>query len=160
MLADASCSGQHAALVHHQDARIFIIDLQSVRVQGCGAVNLNNQATATEGAWLGVQRTGTLLDGKHLAANKPTPLTNGSRLRFGSVEKTYVLECEATGAPSPSPRLVQPCVARSTVSGLVHLAVPPSRQRAGALKGTKQHGRMHEATDTLQAAASGPTRSA
>lgn len=35
VLADASCSGQHAALVHHQDARIFLIDLQSVRFGLC-----------------------------------------------------------------------------------------------------------------------------
>lgn len=38
VLADASCSRQHAALVHHQDTRIFIIDLQSVRCWACGAV--------------------------------------------------------------------------------------------------------------------------
>lgn len=145
VLADASCSGQHAALVHHQDARIFIIDLQSVRSRGCGAVKSHMQRTTAKGAGLGVQRTGTLLDGKRLAANKPTPLTNGSRLRFGSLDKTFVLECEATGAPSSSPRLLQPCVGRGTVSGLVHLTVPASRQRIGALECTctKMRGRMH-----------------
>ena len=103
VLADASCSGQHAALVHHQDARIFLIDLQSVRCRGCGAVNSSPPAVPTEGARLGVQRTGTLLDGKRLAANKPTPITNGSRLRFGSLDKTYVLECEATGCAVTKP---------------------------------------------------------
>ena len=29
--ADSSCSRQHAAIVHHQDGRTFVIDLQSVR---------------------------------------------------------------------------------------------------------------------------------
>ena len=81
-----------------------------------------------------MQRTGTLLDGKRLAANKPTPLTNGSRLRFGSLDKTFVLECEVTGAPSQRPQPVQPCVGRCVVSGLVHLLVPPLRQRRGALE--------------------------
>ncbi|KAK9835370.1 hypothetical protein WJX81_005262 [Elliptochloris bilobata] len=71
VLADVSCSGQHAVLVHHQDARIFVIDLQS--------------------------RTGTFLNGKRLAPNKPTALINGSRLSFGSLAGTYVLECEASG---------------------------------------------------------------
>jgi len=33
-LDHASCSGRHAAVVHHQDARIFLIDLQSVRAPG------------------------------------------------------------------------------------------------------------------------------
>ena len=27
---DTSCSSSHAALVHHEDGRLFIIDLQSV----------------------------------------------------------------------------------------------------------------------------------
>ena len=31
MQADSSCSRQHAAIVHHQDGRIFVIDLESVR---------------------------------------------------------------------------------------------------------------------------------
>lgn len=30
-LDDNSCSRVHAALVHHQDGRLFLIDLQSVR---------------------------------------------------------------------------------------------------------------------------------
>ena len=30
--ADSSCSRQHAAIVHHQDGRTFVIDLQSVRI--------------------------------------------------------------------------------------------------------------------------------
>ena len=35
-LDDASCSRVHAALVHHQDGRIFLIDLHSVRREGSG----------------------------------------------------------------------------------------------------------------------------
>ena len=37
VLDHASCSGRHAAVVHHQDARIFLIDLQSVRAAPAGA---------------------------------------------------------------------------------------------------------------------------
>ena len=36
-LDDASCSRVHAALVHHQDGRIFLIDLHSVRREGSRA---------------------------------------------------------------------------------------------------------------------------
>jgi hypothetical protein len=36
--------------------------------------------------------------------NKPTLLTNGSSLSFGDLPRTYVLECEASGAaPLSSP---------------------------------------------------------
>jgi hypothetical protein len=31
VLDDSSCSRVHAALVHHSDGRLFVIDLQSVR---------------------------------------------------------------------------------------------------------------------------------
>ena len=30
LLTDGSCSHQHAALVHHQDGRLYLIDLASV----------------------------------------------------------------------------------------------------------------------------------
>lgn len=44
-----------------------------------------------------MQRTGTFLDGKRVPANKPTQLKNGSRLSFGTLARTYVLKCEASG---------------------------------------------------------------
>lgn len=44
-----------------------------------------------------MQRTGTFLDGRRVPANKPTQLKNGSRLSFGTLERTYVLKCEGSG---------------------------------------------------------------
>ncbi|MEW5317603.1 MAG: hypothetical protein WDW38_008887 [Sanguina aurantia] len=70
-LEDASCSRVHAALVHHQDGRLFVIDLHSTH--------------------------GTHVDGKRIDEHKPTGLKTGSELRFGSFGKRFVVRCESAG---------------------------------------------------------------
>ncbi|PNW72347.1 hypothetical protein CHLRE_16g671900v5 [Chlamydomonas reinhardtii] len=64
-----SCSRVHAALVHHNDGRIFLIDLQSTQ--------------------------GTTVDGRRIAPNKPVVLKDNTRIRFGELEYDYVLRCES-----------------------------------------------------------------
>ncbi|GLC44487.1 hypothetical protein PLESTB_000068100 [Pleodorina starrii] len=75
-----SCSRVHAALVHHTDGRIFLIDLQSTQ--------------------------GTLVDGRRVPPNKPVVLKDQTRIRFGDLESEYVLRCESAaekrGAEEPS----------------------------------------------------------
>ena len=47
---------------------------------------------------LPAQAQGTFLDGKRLAGHKPTLVTNGSTITFGTLAQNYVVECETTGA--------------------------------------------------------------
>lgn len=77
LLDSPSCSRVHAAIVHHNDGRLFIIDLQSTQ--------------------------GTLLDGKRVPPNKPIGLKKGSVIRFGELEVDYVLHCESSAEKRPGP---------------------------------------------------------
>jgi NIMA-interacting peptidyl-prolyl cis-trans isomerase 1 len=71
-LDEPSASRQHAALVHHEDGRLFLIDLGSTH--------------------------GTTLDGVPVAPNKPVQLRDGARLAFGtSPAATHVVRCESSG---------------------------------------------------------------
>ena len=99
MQPDTSCSRSHAALVHHEDGRLFIIDLQSVRglLQPCTPPCPHESATADRGL-CSLQAQGTFLDGKRLLAHKPTHVTSGSSLSFGALDLKYVIECEKTGS--------------------------------------------------------------
>ncbi|GIL86207.1 hypothetical protein Vretifemale_14595, partial [Volvox reticuliferus] len=63
-----SCSRVHAAIVHHTDGRLFLIDLQSTQ--------------------------GTLVDGRRISPNKPVLLKDKTRIRFGELESEYVVRCE------------------------------------------------------------------
>ncbi|CAL8464890.1 g4425 [Coccomyxa elongata] len=76
-LGDSSCSRTHAALVHHEDGRLYLIDLQSSQ--------------------------GTYLDGRKLPANKPTQIVDGSVLTFGHLTQQYVVECETAGTKRKKP---------------------------------------------------------
>lgn len=71
LLDHPSCSRQHAALVHHNDGRVFLIDLGSSH--------------------------GTTVDDARIPANKPSHLKDGSTICFGSDVKKYVFRCEVTG---------------------------------------------------------------
>jgi len=75
-LKDSTCSRSHAALVHHHDGRLFLIDLQSTH--------------------------GTKVDGKGIAPNKPVQLKDGARITFGSLPDTFVVECESSGEKRPA----------------------------------------------------------
>lgn len=67
-----TASRQHAALVHHSDGRVFVIDLGSTH--------------------------GTTLDGARLPPNKPTVLKNGAELRFGQLPTLFVVrDVESSG---------------------------------------------------------------
>lgn len=57
---DTSVSQRHAALVHHRDGRLFVIDLAS--------------------------RTGVILNGERIPANKPKVISHGSILGIGPYE--------------------------------------------------------------------------
>lgn len=60
VLDDPSVSQRHAALVHHRDGRLFIIDLAS--------------------------RYGVILDGDKIPPNKPKTVSDGSTIRIGPFE--------------------------------------------------------------------------
>ncbi|GFR47805.1 hypothetical protein Agub_g9581 [Astrephomene gubernaculifera] len=83
-----SCSRVHAAIVHHSDGRIFLIDLQSTQ--------------------------GTFVDGRRIPPNKPVVLKDQTRIRFGELESEYVLRCESAAekrageAPSEAPDSKRP----------------------------------------------------
>mmetsp|Transcript_20183 Transcript_20183/g.60882 ORF Transcript_20183/g.60882 Transcript_20183/m.60882 type:complete len:267 (-) Transcript_20183:1163-1963(-) len=72
VLSEPSTSREHAAIVHHADGRLFLIDLASSH--------------------------GTMLDGRPVPKNKPVELKNGSKLRFGNnPAATHIVRCEASG---------------------------------------------------------------
>lgn len=64
-------SRMHAALVHHKDDKIYLIDLQSSK--------------------------GTFLNGKRVTAYKPTLVTKGDSIYCGAPDRTYTLNCETSG---------------------------------------------------------------
>jgi NIMA-interacting peptidyl-prolyl cis-trans isomerase 1 len=66
-LASLGVSRVHAAIVHHEDGRTYLIDLES--------------------------RGGTTLDGARVEKNRPTRLRDGARLQFGSLGRTHVYRC-------------------------------------------------------------------
>lgn len=70
-LPHPSCSRVHAAVVHHEDGRLFLIDLQSAH--------------------------GTRIDGQPVPPHKPTQLRNGSSVTFGDIPNTYTFSCEGGG---------------------------------------------------------------
>lgn len=71
-LDHASCSRQHAALCHHTDGRVFLIDLGSTH--------------------------GTFLDGSMVAKHKPVVLKNGSVITFAQSESKFVMrDVESAG---------------------------------------------------------------
>ncbi|PNH09050.1 Peptidyl-prolyl cis-trans isomerase NIMA-interacting 1 [Tetrabaena socialis] len=71
-----SVSRVHAAIVHHNDGRIFLIDLASTQ--------------------------GTSVDGRRVAPNKPIVLKDQARLRFGELATDYILRCESAGEKRPA----------------------------------------------------------
>jgi nuclear inhibitor of protein phosphatase 1 len=72
-LSHATSSRQHAALCHHHDGRVFLIDLGSSH--------------------------GTFLDGSQLPPNKPVVVKNGSSIKFGQAPAKFVMrDVESAGA--------------------------------------------------------------
>eukprot|EP00887_Chlorella_sp_A99_P004680 scaffold4.g4680.t1 len=71
VLDHPSVSRAHAALCHHRDGRIYLIDMQS--------------------------REGTTVDGQRIPPNKPTRLTDGSRVTLGAYPSALVLRCDGGG---------------------------------------------------------------
>jgi pSer/pThr/pTyr-binding forkhead associated (FHA) protein len=72
-LSHATSSRQHAALCHHNDGRVFLIDLGSSH--------------------------GTFLDGSQLPPNKPVVLKSGSSIKFGQAPEKFVMrDVESAGA--------------------------------------------------------------
>ncbi|KAF0700280.1 Aste57867_9188 [Aphanomyces stellatus] len=63
VLEHCSISRMHAALVHHHDGAVYLIDLGSCH--------------------------GTFMDGEKLEALQPTLITHGAQLRFGVSSRTY-----------------------------------------------------------------------
>eukprot|EP00891_Asterochloris_glomerata_P008641 jgi/Astpho2/8641/Aster-05116 len=70
-LHGSGISSQHAALVHHSDGRLYVIDLKSDH--------------------------GTFFNKRKLVAHKPTAIPNGTTLTFGSSGHKLVVLCEQTG---------------------------------------------------------------
>ncbi|GAX75947.1 hypothetical protein CEUSTIGMA_g3390.t1 [Chlamydomonas eustigma] len=68
VLDDTSCSRVHAALVHHEDGRIFLIDLHST--------------------------SGTQVDRKPIPAHKPTSIKDGAVIKFGTNPTSYTVRSE------------------------------------------------------------------
>eukprot|EP00798_Chlamydomonas_sp_ICE-L_P014640 gene14640-20676_t len=70
VLDDSSCSRAHAALVHHSDGRLFLIDLQSTH--------------------------GTTIDGRPISGNKPAVLKDGACVKFGQLTQRFIIKCESS----------------------------------------------------------------
>lgn len=114
VLDDPSVSRSHAAIVHHADGRIFLIDLQSVSWgvavctwQTAGAA-VAEHTCCTVALTLAhphcptVQREGTTLDGAPVPPNKPTVLRNGSVITFGACPKRFTLRLGGGGGEPAS----------------------------------------------------------
>mmetsp|Transcript_20876 Transcript_20876/g.45745 ORF Transcript_20876/g.45745 Transcript_20876/m.45745 type:complete len:257 (-) Transcript_20876:277-1047(-) len=63
VLDHGSASRMHAAIVHHTNGRLYIIDLGATQ--------------------------GTTVDGKKLVTHKPVQLVDGSKIKFGHIPKYY-----------------------------------------------------------------------
>ncbi len=91
-----SVSRIHAAIVHHQDGRIFLIDLASVSV-----VERATQFKLGKAADASSQTHGTYINAGQkrvrATANKPVHLLNGNLLTFGKAPVEYRVVCETTG---------------------------------------------------------------
>ncbi|KAA6417595.1 hypothetical protein WJX79_008560 [Trebouxia sp. C0005] len=72
VLSGAEASRTHAALVHHEDGKTYLIDLQSTH--------------------------GTFVKGKRLPPNKPILLTDKAPITFGSSKQKYIFSGETTGS--------------------------------------------------------------
>lgn len=73
---DPSVSQRHAALVHHSDGRLFVIDLAS--------------------------RNGVVLDGEKIPANKPKALSHGTVLGIGPFSYTVHSSDDGLSGAKPS----------------------------------------------------------
>lgn len=72
VLKSSDASGTHAALVHHEDGKSYLIDLQSTH--------------------------GTFVKGKKLPPNKPTLLADKTPITFGTSKQKYIFFGETTGS--------------------------------------------------------------
>ncbi|DBA80824.1 hypothetical protein WJX77_011181 [Trebouxia sp. C0004] len=72
VLNGAGASRTHAALVHHEDGKTYLIDLQSTH--------------------------GTFVKGKRLPPNKPTLLADKNPITFGSSKQKFIFSGETTGS--------------------------------------------------------------
>lgn len=87
-----SASRQHAALCHHNDGRIFLIDLGSTH--------------------------GTFLDGSQMPANKPVVLKNGTKIKFGQMDAKFVMrDVESAGGAAGKQELCKPQHGTRVVAG-------------------------------------------
>lgn len=95
-LTGTGASRQHAALVHHEDGKTYLIDLQSTH--------------------------GTFLKGRRIPANKPTLLVNSTPITFGSSEQKFVFLGENTGEKRKADAL-SPIMASKPTVRASHLLV-------------------------------------
>jgi pSer/pThr/pTyr-binding forkhead associated (FHA) protein len=106
-------SRQHAAIVHHTSGKVYIIDLQSVSCQGWKCifyVSLHASATSFHTRIIEhccMQSHGTFLNGKRLDIHRPTKLLNRHVLRFGGLEKDFVVR-SVDGQPGCSAGMLMP----------------------------------------------------
>jgi len=92
VLDDPSTSRCHAALVHHQNGLLYIIDLQSTH--------------------------GTTLNGKPLAPNKPTQVKQDAVLQFGTGPSKYIVkDLESTATKRPSENAVAEAERKRSAAG-------------------------------------------
>lgn len=92
-LAHEGASREHAALVHHQDGRIYLIDLKSVRGMKLQPNDETELPIRTSS-----QTRGTLLNGKPVEAHKPVALFHGGTLQFGAAGPVFKLHAPHLGA--------------------------------------------------------------
>lgn len=71
---DRGVSRTHAAIVHHRNGRVYLIDLKSTH--------------------------GTKVDGEALEAHKPTRLKEGSKVQLGHAQTLYVVHLHGARKPS------------------------------------------------------------
>lgn len=89
VLDGPGASRQHAALVHHEDGKTYLIDLQSTH--------------------------GTFVKGRRIPANKPTLLVNNTPITFGTAEQKFVFLGETTGEKRKAEALSPTMASKATV---------------------------------------------
>eukprot|EP00983_Pelagomonas_calceolata_P070570 1150842-Pelagomonas_calceolata.AAC.3 len=125
-LDSETCSRAHCALVHHQDGRLFLIDL-------------GERTTSST--------HGTQLDGKPVPANKPTNLKNGAVLsgcgtnqllpvrigrRFGHLSTAFVVRVESSAPATRTDGLRFSLLSKYLSYSLLRTCICPSAEKRGA----------------------------
>ena len=95
ILPGPGASRTHAALVHHEDGKSYLIDLESVRAACVVKRQVTRRPTIL--AYSYMQTHGTFIKNRKIPSNKPTLLADLNPITFGSSQQKYIFRGETTG---------------------------------------------------------------